>query len=79
LYTIVLWPFALAPTLLGFAGWVYGAAALILSLTFTVLALRVRRDPGERAARQMFGFSILYLFLLFAFIVMDHAGPGLWG
>ena len=33
---------------------------------FTARAVRVMRDPGERSARQMFGFSILYLFLLFA-------------
>jgi protoheme IX farnesyltransferase len=31
------------------------------------------RDPGERAAKQMFGFSLLYLFLLFAVLVADHA------
>jgi len=30
-------------------------------------------DPGERAAKQMFGFSLLYLFLLFALLVADRA------
>jgi heme o synthase len=76
LYTIVLWPVALAPAWLGVAGWIYGAAALLLSALFTLCAWRVLRDPGERAARQMFGFSLLYLFLLFALLVADHA-PGL--
>ncbi len=76
IYTLVLWPVALAPALLGVAGWIYGAAALILSASFTICALRVIRDPGQRAAKQMFGFSILYLFLLFALLVMDRA-PGL--
>jgi protoheme IX farnesyltransferase len=81
IYTLVLWPCALAPALLGIAGWVYGAAALVLSAAFTACAVRVLRDPGERAARQMFGFSILYLFLLFALMVMDRAAglPGVQG
>ena len=72
LYTLILWPVAVAPTLCGVAGWTYGIAALGLSVVFTALAVRVLRDPGERAARQMFGFSILYLFLLFALLVVDR-------
>ncbi|HXQ50855.1 MAG TPA: heme o synthase [Stellaceae bacterium] len=73
-YTLILWPLAMAPYFLGVAGWVYGAIAFFLSVSFTYLSLRVLRDPGERAARRMFGFSILYLFLLFAAMVMDHSG-----
>ena len=76
LYTFVLWPVALAPSFLGVAGLVYGAAALLLSALFTVFALRVMRDESERAAKQMFHFSLLYLFLLFALLVADRA-PGL--
>jgi protoheme IX farnesyltransferase len=72
LYTVALWPVALAPTLLGAASWLYGAPALALSAAFTVCALRVMRDPGTRAAKQMFGFSLLYLFLLFALLVVDR-------
>ena len=77
-YTILLWPLTLAPALTGVAGAVYGAAALVLSALFTLLAIRVWRDEGERSARQMFAFSILYLFLLFALLVIDRA-PGLAG
>jgi heme o synthase len=73
LYTVALWPVALAPTLLHAAGWFYGAPALALSAVFTLCALRVMRDPGTRAAKQMFGFSLLYLFLLFALLVADRA------
>jgi len=72
LYTLVLWPVAVSPSFLGIAGWAYGAAALALSVIFTGFALRVMRDPRERAAKQMFGFSILYLFLLFALLVADR-------
>ncbi len=77
-YTLLLWPLALAPALIGVAGALYFALALALSALFTLAAIRVWRDPGEGAARQMFGFSILYLFLLFAFLVIDRA-PGLAG
>jgi protoheme IX farnesyltransferase len=78
LYTLVLWPVSLAPAMLGVAGFVYGAGALLLSVCFTLCALRVMRDPGERAARQMFVFSLFYLFSLFALLVLDRA-PGLVG
>ncbi|HUZ71952.1 MAG TPA: heme o synthase [Stellaceae bacterium] len=78
LYTLVLWPLAVAPTLLGVTGWVYGGVALALSALFTGAAIRVLRDPGERSAQQMFAFSIVYLFLLFALMVMDRA-PGVAG
>ena len=77
-YTVVLWPVALAPALMGVAGWLYGAAALALSALFTLMAVRVWRDAGDHSARQMFAFSILYLFLLFALLVVDRA-PGFAG
>ena len=78
-YTLVLWPCALAPYLLGVTGPVYAAAALALSAAFTGLALKVLRDPTHRGARQMFGFSILYLFLLFALMLIDRAPQGVPG
>ena len=77
-YTLLLWPLALAPALMGIAGMVYGALALLLSALFTLMAIRVWRDASDRSAKQMFGFSILYLFLLFAFLVIDRA-PGVAG
>jgi heme o synthase len=73
LYTIVLWPVALAPTLVGMASWIYGGAALALSAVFTGLALKIMRDQTDRSAKQTFGFSLLYLFLVFALLVADHA------
>jgi heme o synthase len=78
LYTLILWPLALAPTLMGVAGYVYGAAAVLLSLLFTLAAVKVRHDETDAAAKRMFGFSILYLFLLFALLAVDRA-PGLAG
>jgi heme o synthase len=74
LYTLVLWPVSLAPWLLGVAGGLYGASALVLSALFTGSAIRVCRDEGERSARQMFGFSLLYLFLIFSLLLVDGTG-----
>ena len=79
LYTLILWPLAMAPALLGLAGWVYGATAIVLSALFTLAAWRVWAETdGDTAAKRMFGFSILYLFLLFALLIADRA-PGLAG
>jgi heme o synthase len=78
IYTLLLWPLAVAPAFLGVTGWIYGAVALALSAAFTGFAVRVLVTPGERPARQMFGFSIVYLFVLFAVMVADRA-PGLAG
>jgi protoheme IX farnesyltransferase len=79
LYTLVLWPIALAPAFLGLAGTVYLAVATVLSLLFTLAAIRVwQEQQGDAAAKRMFGFSILYLFALFAVMIADHA-PGMVG
>jgi protoheme IX farnesyltransferase len=79
IYTLVLWPCALAPYLLGVAGAAYAVAALALSGTFTGLAVKVWLDPTHKSARQMFAFSILYLFLLFALLLIDRAPQGVPG
>jgi protoheme IX farnesyltransferase len=74
LYTLVLWPVALTPSLLGIADAFYGACSLMLSAAFTGSAVLVWRDPTERSARRMFAFSLLYLFLIFSLLLLDHAG-----
>jgi len=73
IYTVLLVPVAMGPALLGFAGWIYGATALALSLTFVAAALAVLRDDTDRSAKRMFGFSIFYLFALFALLIADRA------
>jgi heme o synthase len=74
LYTLVLWPISTVPWLLGIAGAFYGVSALALSALFTALAICVCRDDGERSARQMFTFSLLYLFLVFSLLLIDRTG-----
>jgi heme o synthase len=74
LYTLMLWPVTAAPWLLGIAGPLYAAGAGVLSLAFTGMALRVWRDESDRSARQMFAFSLLYLFLIFALLLFERLG-----
>jgi protoheme IX farnesyltransferase len=76
LYTIVLWPVSLSPWVLGLAGPVYAISVGVLSLAFTGAAVAVWRDQGDRAARRMFAFSLLYLFLIFTILLADHLGGG---
>jgi len=76
LYTLVLWPVSAAPWFLGVAGAMYGLGALALSALFTASAIRVCLDDSERSAKLMFGFSLLYLLLVFSLLLVDHAGAG---
>ncbi|HEU4821144.1 MAG TPA: heme o synthase [Qipengyuania sp.] len=76
-YSVVLLPVALAPWLIGGAGAIYGLAALALSLAFVALAAPVglRRSAESDAMKpekRLFKFSILYLFALFAVLVVDR-------
>jgi protoheme IX farnesyltransferase len=80
IYSLVLVPLGAAPWFLGYADAIYGAVALMAGLAMAALAWRVRRErQGERAdtaAKQLFGFSILYLFLLFAVLLIEGGLTG---
>jgi protoheme IX farnesyltransferase len=76
LYSALLVPLTLTPWMLHLTGTVYGIGAAVLGAMFFALALLVWFDDGERFARRLFGFSILYLFLLFAFLVVDRVALG---
>jgi heme o synthase len=80
LYTLVLTPLGVAPWLLGYAGAAYGAVAVLLGAVMIVLALRVHGERhGYAASKQLFAFSILYLFLLFAMLLIDAMSGGPFG
>jgi len=71
LYAIALFPVGIAPWLIGPAGPLYGVTAAGAGAVLLVLAWRVR--AGGREAKALFGYSILYLFVLFAVLLIDHA------
>src|SRR3954447_15306238 len=62
------------PWMLGFAGAVYGAIAAICGGLFLLLAGQLNRaiEADRRAAHRLFVFSIFYLFVLFAGLLIDH-------
>ena len=75
-YSLILLPVAIAPWLIGETGAIYGAGALALSLAFLAMSLPVAfRTSGEGDAmkpeKSLFAYSILYLFALFAALVLD--------
>jgi heme o synthase len=76
LYTLALVPLGLAPYLLGFASAFYGAAAVVLGAAFLWFSWRVyalrEGAAATKAAWRLFGFSIVYLFLLFSIIVIER-------
>ncbi|MFP4538822.1 MAG: heme o synthase [Dichotomicrobium sp.] len=76
LYSAVLAPLGVAPALLGFASPVYAMAAALAGIAFVALALETYRwregQRADRAARRLFKFSILYLFLVFGALITDH-------
>ena len=73
IYTLLLVPLSFAPVALGTAGLIYAAAAAAVGAYLLWLAVQIVRTRSDRAARRMFGFSILYLFVLFAALIVEHA------
>jgi heme o synthase len=75
IYSFILAPLGVAPAFLGFAGMAYGIAAVALGAAFVLFAFDVyRRRSGaaaDSAARRLFAYSILYLFLLFAILLVE--------
>ncbi len=77
LYSLLLVPLAVSPYAIGLAGVVYLITSVVLGAVFLYLARQVRRvtegREADAAAKRLFGFSILYLFLLFAVMLGEHA------
>ena len=75
IYTLILAPAGVLPAIMGFGGIAYAVLSVVSGLGMILLALRVHaRREGEaarKAAMQLFGFSILYLFLLFAVLLVE--------
>ena len=76
-YTFPMAATALLPFVLGQTSWLFGVASVLLNIVFIALAYRVwRNDTTDAMAmkpeKQLFAFSILYLFLLFAIFAFDR-------
>ncbi|MPZ39873.1 MAG: protoheme IX farnesyltransferase [Rhizobiales bacterium] len=83
IYSLLLLPVGAAPWLLGYAGPTYGVTSLVAGALMVAFAWRVcTLTEGERAAsaaRQMFAYSILYLFGLFAVLLIESVAGRITG
>lgn len=72
LYTVILSVVTLLPVATGMSGVFYLGTALVLDAVFLWYAWRLLDPPDELFAMKTFGYSIVYLIALFAFLMFDH-------
>jgi heme o synthase len=72
LYTIIMVAVTLMPYGSGMSGLIYLVAAIVLNVIFLTYAIGLYRDYSDDLARRTFRYSILYLTLLFAALLLDH-------
>ncbi len=76
MYSLLLAPLGVAPYFIGLGGIVYAAFATVLGAAFLYFAINVYRitegPAADSACKKLFGFSILYLYVLFAVLLGEH-------
>jgi heme o synthase len=72
LYTMLLTAATLLPFASGMAGWFYFGVALVLDAAFLGYAVAIWRRYSDALAKRTFAFSIFYLAMLFAALMVDH-------
>jgi protoheme IX farnesyltransferase len=72
LYTLILLAASILPYIYGMSGIFYLISAIVLSSIFVYYAIRLYRSYSDQLARKTFKYSISYLALLFAAILVDH-------
>jgi len=72
LYSIALMATTALPFVIGMSGWLYFLCAMVLGAMFVWYSWRLYRHYSDELSRKLFRFSILYLSLLFAALLIDH-------
>ncbi len=72
LYTLILIAATLLPFIYRMSGYFYLISALVLGLMFIYYAVALLKNYSDELAKKTFKFSILYLALLFAALLIDH-------
>jgi len=75
LYTILLFIVTLLPYLVGMSGIFYLVGAILLGTGFLYYTILMYFNHEDQLAMQTFSYSIIYLMLLFAFLLIDHYIP----
>jgi len=78
LYTIILLLVTLLPYLTNMSHGIYLVSAIVLGAAFMSYAWRLMFRPTQQLPMKTFGFSITYLSLLFAMLLLDHYYPLAW-
>ena len=71
-YSVVLAVVTLLPAAIGMSGMFYLGGATVLNIVFLWYAWKMQNPPDEMFNMKMFGYSIVYLMALFAFLLIDH-------
>ena len=72
LYTLLLIVVTTMPYLTGMFGWLYLVSSLLLGLGFLYWAIVMLRSKGGNSGMKTFQYSIVYLMVLFAVMLVDH-------
>lgn len=72
LYTIILFAVALMPVGHGMSGWIYLVISVVMNSIFMAYAIGLYRRYSDDLAKRTFKFSILYLMVIFAGLLLDH-------
>ena len=76
-YALILFPTVLSPYFLNFSGLFYFVTATLMSCYYILISYKLFKEKSsvkeKRLASKLFGYSILYLFMIFVFILIDKA------
>ena len=75
LYALILFPIAISPYFLNFSGLIYLIFATILSIYYLFISYKLLKEKNttieKKIATKLFGYSIFYLFMIFALVLID--------
>ncbi len=75
IYSLILFPVALSPYFFNFSGTVYLTLATIFSVYYVLISYKLMKEKNlvqeKKIAAKLFGYSILYLFAIFVFVLID--------
>lgn len=72
LYSVILFVVSMLPFVARMSSWMYLSCAIVLSAVFLAYAWKIWKEYSDTLARGMFRYSIIYLSLLFAALLIDH-------
>ena len=75
-YSLILFPIALSPYFFNFSGLIYLTFATLMSGYYILISYKLLKEKNpvteKKLAAKLFGYSILYLFMIFVFILIDN-------